>query len=386
MANDNVDYEEIAAALRANVKVKDRWFHVKLYKKCFPASSAVDFLVNSNRAPSRKAAVEICRELQRTKNLFYHVKNEHLFEDEHLFFRFNAESTTNVSTTPTTMTTMLQTVVPGTLSMIDEDNKAPDPVGGSFANSARKLSVHPMTSTTGGFARKESMTAEQAGKYARARQAAAVNHLSLEEQQSMMDAEKQEADAINDPFETMIKPGDMRCLALVAHNHMKPAMKAFIEDHSEILKKFRLTGTNTTMTMSRTVFGADNPDVAYGPLCTSGPLGGDAQLAALMCLEDLGAIIFFMDPLSPHPHQSDIDSLVRLSNVHNVMFCPNPATAIATMWMLRNSLSTNRPEMIPSFFETLESPCVPEYKAAQKAALEKATLLGEPFDSRESQA
>ena len=51
----------------------------------------------------------------------------------------------------------------------------------------------------------------------------------------------------------------------------------------------------------------DNPKIEYGLTCTSGPLGGDAQVAALMCMEDLGALIFFTDPLSAHPHQ------VRLS-------------------------------------------------------------------------
>jgi hypothetical protein len=49
------------------------------------------------------------------------------------------------------------------------------------------------------------------------------------------------------PFESKFKPGEMRQLALVAHNHMKPAMKEFIETYSEVLKKFRVTGTNTTM-------------------------------------------------------------------------------------------------------------------------------------------
>jgi methylglyoxal synthase len=48
---------------------------------------------------------------------------------------------------------------------------------------------------------------------------------------------------------------------------------------------------------------ADNPKIEYGLTCTSGPLGGDAQVAALMCMEDLGALIFFTDPLSAHPHQ-----------------------------------------------------------------------------------
>lgn len=54
-------------------------------------------------------------------------------------------------------------------------------------------------------------------------------------------------DIFSQPFDSRFKPGEMRQLALVAHNHMKPAMKEFIETYSEVLKKFRITGTNTTM-------------------------------------------------------------------------------------------------------------------------------------------
>jgi methylglyoxal synthase len=150
---------------------------------------------------------------------------------------------------------------------------------------------------------------------------------------------------IGGAFETKFKPDEMRQLALVAHNHMKPAMKCFVETHAEILKKFRITGTSTTMSMCQSVFG-DDKSVVYGQSCTSGPLGGDAQLAALMCLEDVGGIIFFMDPLSAHPHQADIDCLVRLSNVNNVVLCPNPTTAIATMWMFRQALISHKAEMV----------------------------------------
>ena len=78
------------------------------------------------------------------------------------------------------------------------------------------------------------------------------------------------------PFESHFKPTEMRQLALVAHNHMKPAMKLFIETHAEILKKFRITGTNTTMSMCKTVFGEDDDSIVYGATCSSGPLGGDA--------------------------------------------------------------------------------------------------------------
>ncbi|KAL7459527.1 hypothetical protein ACHAWC_011247 [Mediolabrus comicus] len=165
----------------------------------------------------------------------------------------------------------------------------------------------------------------------------------------------------------------MRQLALVAHNHMKPAMKQFIETYSEILKKFRVTGTQTTMKMCKSMWGEDDPFIHYGLTCTSGPLGGDAQIAALMCMEDLGGMIFFIDPLSAHPHQPDIDSLLRLTNCGNIFVCCNPASASSMMHTLRAALTKEDKDsargMIPSFFETLESPAVEEYKHQQAVAL-----------------
>jgi len=146
------------------------------------------------------------------------------------------------------------------------------------------------------------------------------------------------ANSVTAPFESKFAPSDMRQLALVAHNHMKPAMKEFIQTYSEVLKKFRITGTQTTMRMCKTLWGEDNPDIEYGLTCTSGPLGGDAQIAALMCMEDLGALIFFVDPLSAHPHQADIDSLIRLSNCGNVIVCANPTSAMSMMYTLKGAL------------------------------------------------
>jgi len=178
----------------------------------------------------------------------------------------------------------------------------------------------------------------------------------------------------------MGNPKDMRQLALVAHNHMKPAMKEFISTYSEILKKFRITGTQTTMRMCKVLWGEDNPNVEYGLTCTSGPLGGDAQIAALMCMEDLGALIFFVDPLSAHPHQADIDSLNRLSNCGNIIVCSNPTSACVLMHTLKISLEKGDRGMIPSFFQTLQSPAVDEYKSQQEIALRSAIASVEPGD------
>merc|ERR1719469_789916 len=102
------------------------------------------------------------------------------------------------------------------------------------------------------------------------------------------------------------------------------------------------------------VFG-DDESVKYGPTCTSGPLGGDAELVAVMCTENLGACVFFQDPMSAHPHISDIECLTRQANVHNIIIMPNPATAFAVMTTFRIALKEGKAQYIPSFFETLVS-------------------------------
>lgn len=181
---------------------------------------------------------------------------------------------------------------------------------------------------------------------------------------------------INSPFESKFKPSEMLCLALVAHNEMKQAMKNFIESHSEILKKFRLTGTRSTMTVVKNFLG-DDPSMHYGPTLASGPLGGDSQIATLMVEEKLGGIIFFVDPLTSHAHCSDIDALTRMAIVHNVMLCHNPTSAESAMWTLRNAVMSGKVNMIPSFFKKLESPCVEAYNQRQKKVVEDLTEVTE---------
>mmetsp|Transcript_36768 Transcript_36768/g.85886 ORF Transcript_36768/g.85886 Transcript_36768/m.85886 type:complete len:113 (-) Transcript_36768:396-734(-) len=88
-----------------------------------------------------------------------------------------------------------------------------------------------------------------------------------------------------------------------------------------------------------------------------------------------------MDPLAAHPHEADIQSLVRLANVHNVMLVTNPCTAHSMIEMLRLALENGRKDLFPSFFLTLESPSVAAYQAAQKQVLlEKSGVEGKPSD------
>ena len=130
-------------------------------------------------------------------------------------------------------------------------------------------------------------------------------------------------DYITDPvFDSRFESDQMRCLALAADNYMKPTMKTFVLANKNVLCKFKLTGTNTTMTMLREVFG-DDDSVKFGPTCTSGPLGGDAELVAIVCTENLGGCIYFRDLMLSQPHQADIECLSRQANIHNVLMMQN---------------------------------------------------------------
>ena len=75
-----------------SVAVKDRRFHLRLYKNCFVGSEAVDFLVGSNLADSRTEAVDIGRSIAREFQLFEHVAKDHEFKDAYLFYRMNSSA------------------------------------------------------------------------------------------------------------------------------------------------------------------------------------------------------------------------------------------------------------------------------------------------------
>mmetsp|Transcript_19219 Transcript_19219/g.20657 ORF Transcript_19219/g.20657 Transcript_19219/m.20657 type:complete len:534 (-) Transcript_19219:72-1673(-) len=179
-----------------------------------------------------------------------------------------------------------------------------------------------------------------------------------------------ELNPLDHDFESAFPASDMRCLALVSHNGMKKTMRTFVVANKNLLKKFRLTGTNSTMTMLKEVF-QDEPagSVIYGPRCASGPLGGDAELVTLMVAGRIGGILFFQDPMNAHPHRADIDCLVRQALVHNTMLAENPTSAYMLVSCLRTALSENKAALIPSFFFQLESPTVVAYKNQQSSVV-----------------
>lgn len=112
-----------------------------------------------------------------------------------------------------------------------------------------------------------------------------------------------------------------KTLALIAHDGKKADMLAFVMDNKEVLNRYELIATNTTGTLIRDKSGLDVTRML------SGPKGGDAQIAAQIAEGKIEAVFFFIDPLGKHPHDPDIQGLLRICNVHDVPLATNAATA-----------------------------------------------------------
>lgn len=112
-----------------------------------------------------------------------------------------------------------------------------------------------------------------------------------------------------------------KTLALIAHDGKKADMVAFVLAHHDLLKQYHLVATATTGKLIAEKCGLPVE------LMLSGPHGGDAQIAALVATGQIAAVIFFVDPLGKHPHDPDIQGLLRICNVHDVPLATNPATA-----------------------------------------------------------
>jgi methylglyoxal synthase len=110
-----------------------------------------------------------------------------------------------------------------------------------------------------------------------------------------------------------------KTLALIAHDGKKAEMVAFVKDHIESLRNAHLVATGTT--------GAYIQQTGLAvELKLSGPKGGDAQIAAMAAEGLVNGIIFFRDPLGKHPHEPDIQMLMRICDLYNVPLATNPAT------------------------------------------------------------
>jgi len=108
-------------------------------------------------------------------------------------------------------------------------------------------------------------------------------------------------------------------IALVAHDGKKADMVAFVMKRLDFFNRedVKLVATGTT--------GASilHAGVEKVERVNSGPLGGDAEIGAMVARKEMDAVIFFRDPLDKHPHDVDVSMLMRLCDVHNVPLATN---------------------------------------------------------------
>ncbi len=121
----------------------------------------------------------------------------------------------------------------------------------------------------------------------------------------------------------------MARIGLVAHDDKKADLVAWAQANREALARHELWGTGTTG--GRIVEGTG---LAVTRLL-SGPLGGDAQLGAMIAEGRLDVLIFFQDPLTALPHDVDVKALTRLATLYNIPLAINHATADAVLAAVR---------------------------------------------------
>lgn len=110
-------------------------------------------------------------------------------------------------------------------------------------------------------------------------------------------------------------------VALIAHDARKDDLTDWVTFNRGTLGRCDLVATGTTGAHCSRATGLSIE------LLLSGPLGGDAQVGAMLVEQRLDLIVFFWDPLTSQPHDVDVKALLRLAVLYNVPIACNRASA-----------------------------------------------------------
>ena len=110
-------------------------------------------------------------------------------------------------------------------------------------------------------------------------------------------------------------------IALIAHDRKKDTMIRMALEFADTLRLHSLMATGTTGGRLQNEVGLEVERLL------SGPLGGDLQIGARLATGLVDMVIFLRDPMTPQPHEPDINALVRACDVHDVPCATNLASA-----------------------------------------------------------
>jgi methylglyoxal synthase len=135
----------------------------------------------------------------------------------------------------------------------------------------------------------------------------------------------------------------IRRIALIAHDNKKADIAEWARFNRGLLAKHELCATGTTGKLLTNELGL------RVTCLRSGPLGGDQQIGARIAEGKVDILIFFWDPLEPHPHDPDVKALLRLAVAWNIPVACNRASAD---FMISSPLFSRRYDRLqPDFAE-----------------------------------
>jgi methylglyoxal synthase len=118
-------------------------------------------------------------------------------------------------------------------------------------------------------------------------------------------------------------------IALIAHDKKKDDMITLAAEYIDFLRGCVLSATGTTGGRLANELGLTVERKH------SGPFGGDLQIGASLVDGQVDCVIFLRDPMTPQPHEPDINALVRACDVHNVACATNLSTAHLVLSQLK---------------------------------------------------
>jgi methylglyoxal synthase len=119
----------------------------------------------------------------------------------------------------------------------------------------------------------------------------------------------------------ILSMAEQKTIAIVAHDNKKQDLLAWARYNRDALSQHQLIATGTTGKLLEAEL-----DLSVTRL-QSGPLGGDQQIGAKISEGEIDVLIFFWDPLEPHPHDPDVKALLRIAVVWNIPIACNRASA-----------------------------------------------------------